>query len=707
MSYRSRCVSSSQRPKSLTICGHSCFAGLIGTCLIVVLATPAALAESPKLDAIFQSLAKLKLGQDLTTLRPIEQAISRSHADPSVRAALEAHLIETLKGKATDLGKDYACRQLALVGSDDAVPVLAGLLPNQRLSYMARYALEGIASPAAVKSLRESIGKTAGRQQLGAVISLGRLADPEAVPTIAALLGHEDNELRLVAVVALGRIGTVPAAEALQAFASKSSANRKNAIVNAQLQAVEQLCRHGEYAAAVRLCKSLESDPSERVRATVFRGLIAASQSKATATIIAGLAAEEPWKRAVAADCLVAVTKPEEIQAVAAAVPGLPVAGKIAAFVALKHRPAIRQSALKSLNSPDTEVRVAALEALIASATAQDVAVLADLAATCQDAPVRDAAFETLRLMTAEGINRAIISLMSNKKTLTPSLVRCALGRRSTEFTPGFLKAAASPNESVRLEAFRALEIMAAEKDAVPLVALLCKTSPGKEREAAGRAVWMSCRKIHDPARQAAPLLAAIETTDAAGQCALLPSLARLGGTSSLAAVHNAMQSKDQAVRDAGYRALANWPDASVADELLDVAKTSQVPSYQIWALRAYARVVSLPSGRPPKKTFEMLTVAMKLAGRPEDKLLIVSRLGSVRAPKALDLLVSYLDDPKLSSAAVPAVFTLAKGLSQSHPQQAKTALVKVRPMTKDPAVLQQISRVLHDIEAREQEQKK
>ena len=101
---------------------------------------------------------------------------------------------------------------------------------------------------------------------------------------------------------------------------------------------------------------------------------------------------------------------------------------------------------------------------------------------------------------------------------------------------------------------------------------------------------------------------------DAAGQCAVLPSLARLGGEKALAAVRAAMKSADQAVRDAGHRALANWPDASVADDLLEVVKTSDVESYRIWSLRAYARVVSLPSDRPPQQTFEMLRGAMALA---------------------------------------------------------------------------------------------
>jgi hypothetical protein len=212
----------------------------------------------------------------------------------------------------------------------------------------------------------------------------------------------------------------------------------------------------------------------------------------------------------------------------------------------------------------------------------------------------------------------------------------------------------------------------------------------------------MACEQIPNPDARAAPLLAALDDAEPAAQCVLLPTLARIGGEASLAAVHRAMQSDEPNVRDAGYRALANWPDDTVAAELLEIAKTSDVPVYRIWSLRAFARVVALPGARPPQASFEMLTEAWELATRQEDKELIISRLAAVRVPEALRLLLSFVDRPELRDAAVPAVFTLAKGLSQSHPDLARAALEKVRPLTEDPATLQQIPKVLRDIEARQ-----
>ncbi len=320
---------------------------------------------------------------------------------------------------------------------------------------------------------------------------------------------------------------------------------------------------------------------------------------------------------------------------------------------------------------------------------------------------MREAAFDVLRLMTAEGTNAALVELMEAAPEVDPVLVRCVLARRSRDFLPAFLQAARSDDETTRLEAFQALEIMASDREAAALVALLSETPPGKEREAADRAVWMSCRQIPDPTERARPLLEAIERADTTAECALLPSLARLGGEPALDAVHKAMHDRSRAVRDAGYRALANWPDASVADELFNIAKTSPEESYRIWSLRAYARVVSLPNARPPRKTFLMLKNAMELATRDEDRRLILSRLGTVRVPEALELLMSFVDREAFREASIPAAYELAKGLSQTHPEEAKAALVRVESLTDDAAMLQQIPKVLRGIDTRLQKQKK
>lgn len=681
----------------------------LGAWLIAALAVtsvPAAV-DGPALDAAFQALWQLEAGQSLQPFQPIEVAVDAAREDAAARADLEARLVNVLQGDATDMAKDYACRQLAIVGSDSCVPALAALLPHARLAHMARYALEGLRSPASAAALREMLGQTQGRAQVGVVISLGRLADADAAVPIAALLAQDSVELQEAAVVALGRIGTVPAAEALQKFAAEPPETLRGAVLDAQLAAVESLCAQGQHAAAVAICEALAASDAPATRAAALRGLIVAKPGEAVDLIVAGLAADEPWRQAVAADCVRQLPDQEELGALVAAMPGLPPAGKIAALASLTGRgaPQVRAAALQALQDADAAVQLAALEALVAAGTAEDVATLTALAATAESIPVRDAACETLRLMSAAGTDQALLALLTPEVAERPLLIRCAFARRSPVFVPAFLEAAAATDPATRLAALLALETMAGPADVEKLVALLSQTAPGEERDAADRAVWMACQQIADPAARTAAMRAALERADAAGKCALLPTLARLGGPEALEAVHAAMRSADQSVRDAGYRALSNWPDDTVAEELLEIARHDADDAHRVWALRAYARVITLPSDRPPQTTYELLCSAMDLATRQEDRELFVARLAAVRVPDALTRLQGYLADSALRQAAVPAIFTLAKGLSQSHPDQARAALEQILPLTEDDATRQQIPKVLRDIEARQQPQ--
>ncbi len=672
-----------------------------------IAAEPAEEKPSP-LDNAFVALQHLELGQNLGILSPIELAVLQSHNNKSVRKDLETRLLDTLRVDSTDLAKDYACRQLAIVGSDSALDTLAGLLPNPRLSYMARYAFEGIGTPAAKKTLREALAKTQGRRKAGIVISLGRMADSDADDLLIPLLSTTEPVIQEATVVALGRIGTQAAFDALHQFHPKASGNLQAAIVNAELQAAERLVRRGDRDAAVKaycVLADAQSDSPARVRLAAFRGLVLSQPSKAVSLIVAGLGSEDAGKRAVAADCILTLKNAEDVRAVADAVTGLPVPGRIAALHALQEKtdPAVRTAALKALDGPDPGLRTTALGVLIAAGTAEDVPRLTELAATDPDSSIRTATFETLRLMRHPETNTAILSLLSTEETRTPPLLQAAFARRSVDFVPAFLDAAGSSDAAVRKIALEALEVMAEPKHAEMLVGILAKSAPGEEREAAGRAVWMTCEKIADPAKRTEPLFAGYEKADTAGKAAILPSIARIGGEKGLAAVYAAMKSEDKSLKDAGYRALANWPDATVADALFEIAKTSDNDAYRIWSLRAYARVVALPEAFPPEKAFGMLKSAMDLATRLEDRRLIVSRLAAVRTPASLELLLTYLDDVELKDDAVGAVFLSAKGLSQSHPDLAEPALKRIRELTKDEAILQQTGKVLRDIDARKQ----
>ena len=138
-----------------------------------------------------------------------------------------AKLTAVLKSDAPQKEKADACRELARIGTKDAVAPLAALLSDEKLSHMARYGLETIPDSSVDKALREAAGKLQGRMLVGVVGSLGVRRDTKAVKVLTKLLHDSDNDVAQAAARALGSIGTPPAAKALlDALPGVSPANQ-------------------------------------------------------------------------------------------------------------------------------------------------------------------------------------------------------------------------------------------------------------------------------------------------------------------------------------------------------------------------------------------------------------------------------------------------------------------------------------------------
>ena len=95
-----------------------------------------------------------------------------------IMARPAAELVELIENpSASTFEKAKACQQLAVVGTKDAVPALAALLPDEKLNVYARFGLEGIPDPAVDAALRNAVTKLQGRQVIGVIDSIGQRRD--------------------------------------------------------------------------------------------------------------------------------------------------------------------------------------------------------------------------------------------------------------------------------------------------------------------------------------------------------------------------------------------------------------------------------------------------------------------------------------------------------------------------------------------------
>ncbi len=226
------------------------------------------------LDKAFEALKTYDWGQDPNVLKPIDDAIVATHGDAAARQELESRLAEALKTDLTFDAKQCLCRYLKVVGTAASVPALAELLTDEKLSHMARYALERIPAPEAAQALRDALSKLSGQLKIGVISSLGARRDASSVPLLAALLGDSDPAIAQSAAHGLGAIRSAEAAKALAD--GKPSAEAQSAAADAKLACAESLLAGGDAKEALVIYKSLAgADQPKHVKLAATRGMLA------------------------------------------------------------------------------------------------------------------------------------------------------------------------------------------------------------------------------------------------------------------------------------------------------------------------------------------------------------------------------------------------------------------------------------------------
>ena len=194
----------------------------------------AAIAPGASMEETVAGIKAYKFGDSTAPLKGVENLVGESLGDANARKAIAAAL--TARWRATRRGA--ACRQLAMCGGPENVPVLAALLTNIDTSNMARIALERIPGSEADAALLDALGKADAKSKIGIVNSLGARKAASATSAIAPLLKSKDPLLADSAAAALGHIGGADAVKALKGRVAKSArATAANALIECTEQA--------------------------------------------------------------------------------------------------------------------------------------------------------------------------------------------------------------------------------------------------------------------------------------------------------------------------------------------------------------------------------------------------------------------------------------------------------------------------------------
>ncbi|MHC4659264.1 MAG: HEAT repeat domain-containing protein [Planctomycetota bacterium] len=656
-----------------------------------------------KPEELLRRISRYEHGQSRENLTELADIVRESCGSEQQRKDIEKRFLEFLRSDATLAGKQFICKQLSIIGTEEAVPTLAAMLPDAATSDMARYALERIPGSSVDEALRKALPKTTGKERIGIINTLGLRGDYKSVPVLGTFVYDSDSETAIAAVAALGQVADPQATEVLAQAKNKTGGKLRQVVLDAYLKCADELVARGEQAQALAIYKELyASGEPVLIRSAALVGMVTTSAEEAGGIVVDVLKGDDKAMQTVAIGLVRGIQGTKITEAVAAELPNLSAARQIQLLSALADRgdSAALPAVFTAAGARDESVRIAALKALASFGEGSAVVMLAQRAATTKGEE-REAARESLyRLHSSEEIDGTILGgVHRGKPEVRVELVR-SIGRRNIEGgVRTLLKTARDAEQNVRLESIKALRDIAAPKYLSVLVDLLIKARSEIELKETERTVVSVLRRSVGVSGTAGIVLDAIDSVeDINVRCSLLRVLGAIGDSKALGELREALEQDNAEVRIAAIRTLGDWPNAEPADDLLKVASGTDGEIQRALALRGFVRLIGLDSDRSANETVELYRQAMGLASDISEKKMALSGLANVESFAALHMASDYLKDNALQEEAGAAMVKIAEATGDSHPQQTKILLRMVIQISKNESLRERAQKMIEQI---------
>ena len=590
-------------------------------------------------------------------------ALHAAEPKPSARE-MEQKFIAVLKSDAAGGEKALACKQLAIYGSAEAVPVLAPLLANEELASWARIGLEVIPGPAADEALRQAMGQLNGRLLVGVINSIGVRRDAKAIDGLVLKLKDSDAQVATAAAVAIGRIGGDPAAKALTQALKTAPALVRPGVAEGSIRCAERFLVEGQESKAAKFYDIIrKADVPKQKALEATRGAILARKSKGVPLLVEQLRSPDKGYFGIGLRTARELPGAEATKALAEELKRASAQRQPMLLLALADRSdaTAMPTLLEAAQNGPKELRITALGVLERSETREGIPTLLQ-AATDTDREVAQAAMGTLQRLAGKGVDADLLARLGNSTGKTRQvLIGLAAARGMMEAIPTVAACAGDPDAGIRRAALETLSLIGEDAQAGELVGLLSKTTNAADREETGKALLAICSRRGTGCLPYVLPLA--ESSDKALRITALDALASIGGPEALKLVVAGVNDRDEAVQDHAVRILSTWPntwpdDGNVSDPLLTVARSGRKASHQVLAVQGYLQHVQVDKKLNSQEKEAQLTLLLPLIKRPEEKRSAVAQLERIPTEGSLKLLVEMTSDATVTGEACAAILS-------------------------------------------------
>ena len=345
--------------------------------------------------------------------------------------------------------------------------------------------------------------------------------------------------------------------------------------------------------------------------------------------------------------------------------------------------------------SKDEQVRASAIGSLGNLGTVADLPLLIKTLSAASGAE-QGAARRSLVQIRGDAINKSLVSEMkSNDPGVKASLIEVLAVRRAREEVPALVAATVDDNAQVRGAAMSALGQIGSSEQIAQMLPGVLKAQKGGERDNAERNIALICSRLDNEDQRGTLIIEALKKIDVADRDELLSLVGRVGGRKLINFVGDIASETDPDRRRLGIDALSKWPDASVADKLLELVNKATDPGERRLAFQGFVKIAATRDNRNDKQRLDRMKEAMKAAKTPEEQLLVINRTRTAYAVESVRFVLPYVDEPKFSEVACETIVEIAHHREVRDPNKAEfdKILDKVIEITKDPVVVDRAQR--------------
>jgi hypothetical protein len=285
-------------------------------------------------------------------------------------------------------------------------------------------------------------------------------------------------------------------------------------------------------------------------------------------------------------------------------------------------------------------------------------------------------------LMSMRGGDEIDAAIIQSLKTAPAQdkieLISILAKRSSRAAVPALFEETSSPDTADA--AFNALGDLAMSEDLPLLLNKLVHLKIPAARPEAESAAAQALLKVKDLNERTRGLEQQLRlTSDVESCCSLLRLLPLCETGQALHEIQTALNDANPKVREAAVRALAEWPNATAWDSLMDVCQRNQNASERALAFNALVRLANEENSRATPALVERYRRLLAMSRSDDERKLLLSALAGAKHPEALSMALPLLADSGVRAEAEIAVKSIAEGIKLEYPKESAEALAHLK----------------------------